>query len=95
MLRYYGVDVAKTDGIGRMEISASDEFIDILQDIKRRKWSLENLLPYTKEQEFFVSKYSHFLPPKLQIKMHGAHNVDIEGVLNFLDKFRIRIISLE
>lgn len=95
MLRYYGVDVVKTDGIGRMEIPASDEFIDILQDIKRRKWSLESLLPYTREQEFFVSKYSHFLPPKLQIKKHGAHNVDIEGVLNFLDKFRIGIISLE
>jgi len=95
MLRYYGVDVVKTDGIGRMEIPVNDEFIDILQDIKRRRWSLESLLPYTREQEFFVSKYSYFLPPKLQIKMHGAHNVDIEGVLKFLDKFRIRMISLE
>ncbi len=95
MLRYYGVDEVKTDGIGRMEIPLNDEFIDILQDIKSRKWSLRSLLPYTKEEEFFVSKYSDFLPSELQIKMHGAHNVDIEGVLKFLDKFRIRIISLE
>ena len=94
MLRYYGVNVDKTDGIGRISILDNIDLIEILKEIRQKDWSLSDLLPYTMDHEFFVSKYSPFLPKELQIEMHEAHYVDIKGVLDFLNCYCIREIRL-
>lgn len=94
MLRKYGIGIKEVDGIGRITIDGSCDLIGILEDMKKKDWSPNELLKYTSEKEMFVSKYSPYLPKAIQDKMHLAHRVDIEGVKTFLHNNTFRKIQV-
>lgn len=93
MLRAVGVKVKGFDDLGRIRMDYQNSITDVLGRIRAKNWDVEELIRYTKEDEFFVSKYLEYLPEELQSDMHIAHEVDIDGVREFLGKYRIRVFE--
>lgn len=93
MLRTMGMDVKMPDGLGRVIIPAKIDIIDELKKIKNKNWDIGEIIAVTKENEFFISKYSEYLPHELQLEMHASHEVDINGVMEFLNNFTFRVIE--
>jgi ATP-dependent Lhr-like helicase len=93
MLRAMGTNVKIHDALGRISIESAFSILDVLNKIKAKNWEPIELLQYTKDDEVFVSKYLEYLPEDLQIEMHIAHEVDIAGVKEFLDRYKIRVIE--
>lgn len=93
MLKSLGVNVEEYDEFGRIKIIGIYPLNEIIEEIKNSVWSKEDLLRQTKETEWFKSKYFEFLPFELQVEMHMANEVDIEGVMKFLGKHKIRVID--
>ncbi|MFD2706795.1 DEAD/DEAH box helicase [Salibacterium lacus] len=90
MLRAKDISVSSIDQLGRIELrSDKQEILDQLYDIKKQKWQPDDLFPYIKEDEWFSSKYSVYLPSILQRCMHAAHEMDITGVIDFLERYEI------
>lgn len=81
------------DSFGRIKIKGEYNLEKIINAIKNKKWSEEELLEVTKYNEWFKSKYIEYIPEQLQLDMHIAHEVDIEGALEFLKKYKIRIVD--
>lgn len=94
MLRHFGLTVKISDGLSRIELSNDQDIIGILSLLKSKKWSNDELLSETSENEFFESKFFDYLPGELQREMHIAHEVDINGALEFLNSFEFRLIDL-
>lgn len=92
MLRAMGINAVLGSDIGRIRVAHPEMLLDILQTIADREWSGKELLLYTKERELFVSKFSRYLPDKLQRDMHVANEVDIPGVKQYLKRFHFRLI---
>jgi ATP-dependent Lhr-like helicase len=94
MLRYFGVDAKVKDGVGRITISKPTAITDLLQKMKEKKWSSDDLLPHVKEHELFKSKYSKYISKPLQIKMHIANEIDIEETVDYLQRYPFKCIDL-
>lgn len=94
MLRSFGVDAKVKDGIGRIKITKPNTIPDTLNKIKKKQWTAEELLPYIEANELFQSKYTEQIGEKLQIKMHIANEIDIEGTLEYLNQFEFRCIEV-
>lgn len=93
MLRTKGFDIGVPDGLGRIRLPSNVDIVHELRDIKNKHWTAKELIKVTKERELFVSKYSQYLPKKLQYEMHAVHEIDIEGVKEFLDQYTFRVID--
>ncbi|MCM3638885.1 DEAD/DEAH box helicase [Sporosarcina luteola] len=94
MLRAFGVNVIGIDGIGRIRIKGTPEINTILSKIRQKDWQPEALLPHTKENEYYSSKYSIYLPKSLQDKIHMAHEIDLISTLDYLNQNNFRHINL-
>lgn len=94
MLSSFGVDVVNMDAIGRVTIEGSKDLLQVLQQIQLKKWKPEDLLPYTKEGEYYSSKYSIYLPKELQDRIHIAHEIDISATLDYLKFLDFKLIQL-
>lgn len=93
MLRSKGFDVNVPDVFGRIRLPLNTNIVHELREIRSKHWSYEELLNVTKESERFISKYSQFLPQSLQDEMHLYHEIDINGVKEFLKKYSFRLIE--
>ncbi len=93
MLKAMEVKVERCDSFGRIKIKGEYHLDETLNAIKNKKWDAKELLGGTKENEWFKSKYIEYIPRTLQVDMHIAHEVDIEGALEFLRKYKIRIVE--
>ncbi|SIQ29195.1 hypothetical protein SAMN05878482_101853 [Peribacillus simplex] len=87
MLSSFGVDIDSVDGFGRITIEGSKDLIKVLQQIELKEWKPEDLLPYTKEGEYYASKYSIYLLKELQDGIHIAHEINISATLDYLNSF--------
>lgn len=85
MLRSLGVQVKKYDEFGRIEVTGSINLLEAFIKITQKEWCEEELITFTREDEFFQSKYSFFLPQELYMKMHISNEIDINGVMSFLN----------
>ncbi|MED1672251.1 DEAD/DEAH box helicase [Pallidibacillus thermolactis] len=93
MLRAMGIDVRTPDGLGRVKLPSSVNIFDKLTQIKNKNWDMREIIAVTKENEFFVSKYSKYLPQEIQLEMHASHEIDINGVKAFLNNYNFRVIE--
>lgn len=94
MLRLFEVNVKSIDGVGRIRIEGTYDILSILEQIKNKNWEAKELIPHTLEHEFFVSKYSVYLKKDMQEKMHIAHEINIQETLEYINKFRFKLINL-
>lgn len=94
MLKSMGVLIKDRDGLGRIELPSDCRIEDLLTKIGEKVWHPEELIKHTKEQELFVSKYSSLIPESLQYEMHNAHEIDIQGVKEYLLDHTFRGIEL-
>ncbi|MEJ8548818.1 DEAD/DEAH box helicase [Brevibacillus borstelensis] len=95
MLRSFGVQVKKYDEFGRLEVTSSIYLLGTLEQITQKEWREEELIAFTREEEFFQSKYSALLPQELYMKMHILHEIDINGVVAFLKNIQIIVITMD
>lgn len=86
MLRVVDVEVIRIDTIGNINIRR-DNIIEKIEQMKNRKWSIEDILKVTQKNELFVSKYSEYLPEDLRILMHIEQEINLEGAIDYLKKF--------
>jgi len=94
MLRAIGLDAKIIDRIGRIEIQPTSNFEEKFEKLFSREWNIEDILKVTRENEWFISKYSSYLPDNLLLDMHIAHEIDIDGTLLFLKEKKFRLIYL-
>jgi hypothetical protein len=90
MLRYFGVDAKVKDGAGRIKITYPVGIPNILQKMKEKKWTPEDLLPHVLEHEFFMSKYTEHISKPLHIKMHIANEFNIEETVEYLKQYHFK-----
>lgn len=95
MLRARGIDIGAPDGLGRIKLPSTVDIIDELTQIKNKSWEIEELISVTKENELFVSKYSEYLPQEIQLEMYASHEIDIDGVMEFLNSYTFRVVGNE
>ncbi|WP_449354837.1 DEAD/DEAH box helicase [Virgibacillus natechei] len=95
MLRTKEMDIGAVDGLGRIKLPSSVDILHELNEIKNKKWTVEELIAVTKESELFASKYTEYLPQYLQVEMHASHEIDIGGVMDFLNRYTFRVIENE
>jgi len=94
-LRSLGVQITRVDGAGRISmVGGYGDIQDALHEMKTRAWTPKDLLEQTNEQEFFVSKFSVYLPGSLQEEMHIANEIDVEELKDYLHSFSFRMIQL-
>jgi ATP-dependent Lhr-like helicase len=94
MLRYMGVESKSIDGIGRIKFDDTYPFMEILHQLKEKNWEAIDLIPFIKDREFFSSKYFVYLPEDLKIIMHIAHEIDIQGVKEYLNRYEFKVVTL-
>ncbi|GEN50524.1 DEAD/DEAH box helicase [Alkalibacterium pelagium] len=94
MFRYLGVDVSPPDGLGRIKMLNIPNAVEILAEIKNREWDADELLSVTLDKELFVSKFYDYLPEDMQKELHFAHEIDINGTLEYLEDHEFRSIEL-
>jgi len=94
MLRSMGVKIKDRDGLGRIELPTDCRIEQVLRGIGEKNWNPEELIEHTKQPEIFVSKYSEVIPESLKYEMHTAHEIDIQGVKEYLRVNRFRVIEL-
>lgn len=87
MFRYFGVDTKAPDGLGRIELPGHIDAQALLSRVRNQAWDMRKILEQTKETELFLSKYMPNLPDRLQEEMHIAHEVDVQGVLEYLNNY--------
>lgn len=94
MLRFVGVNVTEVDGIGNITFKNEnlDNVIEKIEEIKSRKWKVDELLSVTNDNEFFESKYSKYLPKELQILMHIEQEIDLQGALEYFNEFEFIVV---
>lgn len=95
MLRTRGIDVGQPDALGRIKLPSQIDILNELTKIKSKNWSTDELLEVTKEEEMFASKYSKYIPKHLQDEMHASHEIDIDGVKEYLKEFNFRVIDYQ
>ncbi|MGG4169253.1 DEAD/DEAH box helicase [Rossellomorea vietnamensis] len=94
MLRSMGVKIKDRDGLGRIELPTDCRIEEVLRRIGEKNWNPEELIEHTKQPEIFVSKYSEVIPEFLKYEMHTAHEIDIQGVKEYLRENQFRVIQL-
>ena len=67
---------------------------DLVEKIRSRDWVEANLVPYIRENEWLVTKYSSYLMEELQREIHFRNEVDLKGALEFLDIYQFVTIPL-
>ncbi|RXJ00616.1 DEAD/DEAH box helicase [Anaerobacillus alkaliphilus] len=92
MFRAIGFAAKIEDGLNRMRIEGPLS-IDVLNFIKKEDWDETRLLPHIAEPELYNSKFSPYLPDKLFWSMHAAHEMDIEGAIQYLNEFEFIFID--
>jgi ATP-dependent Lhr-like helicase len=95
MLRSLLVRVNVVDGLSRMEFQVPYDFVGLFEKMKNHNWSHEQLFPFILSNEWFQSKYYNCLPDKLQLKMHAAHKINIKGALEYLNRYKIKVIHFK
>lgn len=90
MLKVVGVDVIGIDNIGNIIIKKTN-IIKKIEEMKTKRWSINDILSVTNENELFVSKYSKYLPRELKLIMHIEQITDLEGAINYLKEFQFII----
>ncbi|PEM27592.1 DEAD/DEAH box helicase [Bacillus wiedmannii] len=94
-LRSLGLPVKSMDGVGRITIEGFFcDFNEVINQVKEMKWTAEKLMDATLEQEFFVSKCSPYLPRDLQSELHIANEIDIAGMMEYLQSHSFKVIRL-
>lgn len=91
MLRAIGLNATVVDGLGRIEVEHTSDFEWKFKQIYR-EWSVDDILQVTKQNEWFVSKYSSYLPKDMLLDMHTAHELDIDGTMAYLKEKRFRFL---
>ena len=86
MLKLVGVNVIDIDDIGSIKIQSTN-IIEKIEEMKVKKWDLNEILKITQKKELFKSKYSKYLPDELQLIMHVEQKVDLDGAIDYLKKF--------
>lgn len=94
MLRAMGIKIKGCDDLGRIRMERDNSIIDVLDRIKTNNWFPQELIKHTKKNELFVSKYLKYLPEELQANMHIAHEIDIDGVKEFLGKYKVMVLEV-
>ena len=94
MLRVLGMNIEYIDLIGNITIKKDSEsdIIKIIENMKNRKWNINEILAVTRTDELFVSKYSKYLPQELKILMHIEHEIDLDGAISYLKEFEFIIV---
>ena len=94
-LRSLGVHAKMMHGDprGRIVIEGHYDIIEILKQIKQLDLSPQTLISHTRAEEFFASKFSEYLPVDIQLEMHVAHEIDVDGMNEFLKTYSPRIIE--
>lgn len=93
MFRALDVSVKKPDDFGRLQVSDKVDIINKIELMKKMKWHEKDLMPYVTEDELFSSKFSMFIPDLMKINMHLEHLLDLEGTIEFLNKYTFRLIE--
>lgn len=93
-LRYLSADIISVDAIGRIKIKNDISLEELIKVIKEIQWSQETLYYQMTPRELFTSKFSTFLPQEIQEEMNIAHQIDINGLKEYLQTYQIRIIKL-
>jgi ATP-dependent Lhr-like helicase len=62
--------------------------------MKNREWTSKVLLENTKDQEFFSTKFSPYLPERLQEEIHIASEINIQALKEYLISHLFRVIKL-
>jgi len=91
-LKYMGASVYKCDALGRIFFRYERDVAQLLQRLNHYKGSVAPILKLKKEQDDFNSKYATYLPEALRDEMHVQHEFDLEGVREFLNKYRVKVI---
>lgn len=91
MLKFVGVNVIEIDRIGNITLNVKniEDLNSKIEQIKNKKWTIENILSVTNDNEVFESKYSKYLPKKLQTEMHINQEIDLEGAIEYFRTFEI------
>lgn len=93
--RFLGLPVKSIDGVGRITIEGFfGDFNEVINQVKEKKWTAEELMSVTLQHEFFVSKYSSYLPQDLQNTLHIANEIDIAGMAEYLHSYSFKLIHL-
>ena len=93
MLRYYGIDARICfHNKSRIVFSQTTGLRKIFENMKNKKWTTADLLPYIPKSEQMKTKYSEEIPEQLNIEMHLANEVAIEETLEFLHKYEIKFL---
>lgn len=93
--RSIGLSAKLMDGIGRISIEGFfGDFNEVIECIKNKKWTAEDLMDVTYEQELFVSKYSLYLPKDMQNELHIENEIDIVGMMEYLNAYLFKLIRL-
>jgi len=94
MFKVMGVEIKSIDGIGRITFKGNQPIKKLINKIKEKEWSHLELLAHVSDKELFKSKYVHYLPEELHLKMHAAHEFDVLKVKEFLNTYKIKEINL-
>ncbi|KZE37800.1 DEAD/DEAH box helicase [Bhargavaea cecembensis] len=93
-LRSLGVTVKEVDGVGRIKIDGNIDMEELLKEMNKIEWTPEAFIKHTKDQEFFFSKYSTYLPNDIQKELHIANEIDIQGMREYLKHYSFRSLKL-
>lgn len=80
--------------IERIVLPKNVEFSELIEKIRSRVWSEEDLVRFIRKNEWLATKYSHYLTDELRQKMHMECEVDLSGALKFLEGYQFLTISL-
>jgi ATP-dependent Lhr-like helicase len=96
VLRSVGINakIIHGDPRGRILIKGNYDIIKILGGIKYMNLNPKTLISHTLPGEFFISKFSEYLPEDIQLEMHIANEIDVDGLRGFLLKYSFRIIEI-
>ncbi|KPB03441.1 DEAD/DEAH box helicase [Bacillus sp. CHD6a] len=92
MLRSLGFNAKIEDSLNRVRLEGPLSR-DVFNFLKNEDWEEARILPHITKEELFNSKFSPYLPDTLFWKMHTAHEMDIEGTIQYLTDYKFRIID--
>lgn len=95
MFKALGIkDIKLIDNFGTFHIYEKVDLKHVFNEIVNRIWKTEDLINVTRSNEFYKSKYIEYLPEKLQIEMHITNEIDIDGVLDFINEYELIYVNM-
>ncbi len=93
MMKILGVNVWSRDPLGRIKFEYEGTPTELLRNLLHFTWSESVILQAKKEKEEFVTKFSGYLPEQLKDEMHGEHELDIKGTIEYLKEYEWKVVT--